>query len=193
MATQGAEVQTDPGKGVGQIVSQRNYANPELDGKLNPYLQRWGFHWLDDLSFRVAGWMFYDGFLDYGPEQYANRAAQQQFHVQPDGTPWPHGAYQTEGYSLGQLIGMDVADVAPDFEVSTFDRVFEDIRSDGRPRVFETRVRTRDGRLVPVEISLNFVDHSGQGFVFGWFHDISERKRLEAAVIEAAAHSFNFR
>lgn len=103
MATQGAMVQTDPGKGVGQIVSQRNYANPELDGKLNPYLQKWGFRWLDDLSFRVAGWMFYDGFLDYGPEQYANRAAQQQFHVQPDGQPWPHGAYQTEGYSLGQL------------------------------------------------------------------------------------------
>lgn len=103
MATQGAEVATDPGKGVGQIVSQRNYANPELDGKLNPYLQKYGFRWLDDLSFRVAGWMFYDGFLDYGPEQYANRAAQQQFHVQPDGTPWPHGAYQTEGYSLGQL------------------------------------------------------------------------------------------
>src|SRR5262245_24704773 len=29
MATQGAEVQTDPGKGVGQFVSQRNFANPE--------------------------------------------------------------------------------------------------------------------------------------------------------------------
>lgn len=92
------------------------------------------------------------------------------------------------GRSLGQLIGMDVADVAPDFRPEAFDRVFEDIRSDGRPRVFETRVRTADGRLVPVEISLNYVDHSGQGFVFGWFHDISERKRLEAAVIEAAAH-----
>ncbi len=92
------------------------------------------------------------------------------------------------GRSLGQLIGMDVGDVAPDFEQSSFDRVFEDIRHDGRPRVFETRVRTADGRLVPVEISLNYVDHAGQGFVFGWFHDISERKRLEAAVIEAAAH-----
>jgi hypothetical protein len=103
MATQGAEVATDPGKGVGQIVSQRNFMNPELDGKLNPYLNNWGFHYLDDLSFRVAGWMFYDGYLDYGPVQYANRAAQQQFHVQSDGTPWPHGAYQTQGYSLAQL------------------------------------------------------------------------------------------
>ena len=103
MATQGAEVATDPGKGVGQIVSQRNFMNPELDGKLNPYLNNWGFHYLDDLSFRVAGWMFYDGYLDYGPVQYANRAAQQQFHVQSNGTPWPHGAYQTQGYSLAQL------------------------------------------------------------------------------------------
>ncbi|MFM7143163.1 MAG: PAS domain S-box protein [Alphaproteobacteria bacterium] len=92
------------------------------------------------------------------------------------------------GYSLGRLIGMDVADVAPDFERSSFDRVFEDIRSDGRPRVFETRVLTADGRFVPIEISLNYVDQSGQGFIFGWFHDISDRKRLEAAVIEAAAH-----
>jgi len=92
------------------------------------------------------------------------------------------------GYSLGQLVGMDVADVAPEFRESTFGRVFEDIRASGRPRVYETRARTSQGRLVPIEISLNYVDHAGQGFVFGWFRDVSERKRLEAAVIEAAAH-----
>jgi Protein of unknown function (DUF1302) len=105
MATQGSEVQSDPGKGVGQFVSQRNFFNPEFEIKFNPYLEKWaGFDWLDEFSGRLALWGFYDGYLDYGPEQYANRAHQAKFHFAPDGTPFPHGAFQTEGYSKGQLI-----------------------------------------------------------------------------------------
>lgn len=103
MATQGSAVQTDPEKGVGNIVSQRNYFNPELDAKLNPWLKDHGIGWFDDLSVRAAGWGFYDGFLDYGPAAYANRAAQAKFHVDEQGQPYPHGAYQTQGYSLDQL------------------------------------------------------------------------------------------
>ena len=91
------------------------------------------------------------------------------------------------GYSLGRLIGMNLSDVALDFDDESFRRMFEELK-EGKSRVVETRVRHADGRMIPIELSANYVEHAGQGFVFGWFHDISERKRLEAAVVEASAH-----
>jgi hypothetical protein len=109
MATQGAEVQTDPGKGVGQIISQRNYFNPEFEIKFDPYLESWfDFDWLDEFSGRLALWGFYDGYLDYGPVQYANRAHQAKFHFSEEFPPpagFPHGAYQTKGYTIRQAMG----------------------------------------------------------------------------------------
>jgi len=91
------------------------------------------------------------------------------------------------GYSLGRLIGMNLSDVALDFDDESFRRMFEELK-EGKSRVVETRVRHADGRMIPIELSANYVEHAGQGFVFGWFHDISERKRLEVAVVEASAH-----
>ena len=91
------------------------------------------------------------------------------------------------GYSLGRLIGMNLSDVALDFDDESFRRMFEELK-EGKSRVVETRVRHADGQMIPIELSANYVEHAGQGFVFGWFHDISERKRLEAAVVEASAH-----
>jgi hypothetical protein len=109
MATQGAEVQTDPGKGVGQIISQRNYFNPEFEVKFDPYLESWfDFDWLDEFSGRLALWGFYDGLYDYGPEQYANRAHQAKFHYSEEFPPpqgFPHGAFQTKGYTIRQALG----------------------------------------------------------------------------------------
>ncbi|MEI8358330.1 MAG: PAS domain S-box protein, partial [Deltaproteobacteria bacterium] len=91
------------------------------------------------------------------------------------------------GYSLGRLIGMNLSDVALDFDDESFRRMFEELK-EGKSRVVETRVRHADGQMIPIELSANYVEHAGQGFVFGWFHDISERKRLEVAVVEASAH-----
>src|SRR5690606_33400546 len=70
------ETQTVPETKAGQLVQHRFFANPELDARLTPYLgwmshQKW-LSWLapDDLRMRVAGWGFYDGIYDYGPDQF---------------------------------------------------------------------------------------------------------------------------
>ncbi len=105
MATEDSEIQTDPAKFTGQMMSQRNFFNPEFDAKLTPYLQKWfGSSFLDDLSVRGAAWGFYDGLYDYGPEAYADRLRQEKFHYDAQGKPYPHGAYQTQGYSKQQAI-----------------------------------------------------------------------------------------
>ena len=67
VAAEKSEPQTKPSRVPFQLIEHRNFFNPELDGKLTRYQP---FH-LDDLSFRLALWGFYDGIYDYGTGQYA--------------------------------------------------------------------------------------------------------------------------
>jgi hypothetical protein len=68
-------VPNPPAAKAGQLVTNRNFFNPELDAKLTAYTNwmRGSFlDWLapDDFRFRVAGWGFYDGIYDYGASQW---------------------------------------------------------------------------------------------------------------------------
>jgi len=71
LATEHSEPQTTPGRAPLQLISHRTFVSPELEGKLAPYLPGG----LDDVSFRLALWGFYDGIYDYGTGQY-DRARQ---------------------------------------------------------------------------------------------------------------------
>ena len=86
---------TDPPKFAGQVMQWRNFMNPEFEVKATSLLPP---GWLDELSGRLALWGFYDGLYDFGPEQYAERAAAIKFHVDP------HGAYQTKGDTRNQAL-----------------------------------------------------------------------------------------
>jgi hypothetical protein len=70
-----SSVDTEPITKRGQLIQHRNFFNPELDAKLNSYLNWMRGGWLnwmapDDLRFRVAAWGFYDGLYDYGSRQF---------------------------------------------------------------------------------------------------------------------------
>src|SRR5207245_11668085 len=66
LAAEHSEPQTVPSRAGLQLISHRTFFSPELEGKLAPYLPRG----LDDVSFRLALWGFYDGIYDYGTGQY---------------------------------------------------------------------------------------------------------------------------
>ena len=66
LATEDTQPQSRPGHKTGQLISHRNFINPEFEGKLT----KWQPFGLDDLSFRLALWGFYDGIYDYGTSQY---------------------------------------------------------------------------------------------------------------------------
>lgn len=73
--TQDSQEQTFPTVKAGQMVQNRYFFNPELDAKLIDYtgwMTGTFLDWMkpDDLRFRVAGWGYYDGIYDYGPEQF---------------------------------------------------------------------------------------------------------------------------
>jgi hypothetical protein len=71
VAAEDSEPQTKPARAPFQLISNRSFFNPELDAKLTSYQP----FKLDDLSFRLALWGFYDGIYDYGTSQY-NRSRQ---------------------------------------------------------------------------------------------------------------------
>jgi uncharacterized protein DUF1302 len=66
VAAENSEPQTRPARAPFQLISNRYFFNPEFDARLTRYQP---FH-LDDLSFRLALWGFYDGIYDYGTGQY---------------------------------------------------------------------------------------------------------------------------
>ena len=86
---------TSPEKFTGQMMQNRTFANPELDTKFTSFLPN---GWLDDFSGRLALWGFYDGLYDYGPDQYAQAAADIKFHR------GPNGAFQTKGDTREQAL-----------------------------------------------------------------------------------------
>jgi hypothetical protein len=66
IAAEDSQPQTKPSRATGQLIEQRTFFNPEFEGKLTRF-QPFG---LDDFSFRLALWGFYDGIYDYGTSQY---------------------------------------------------------------------------------------------------------------------------
>jgi PAS domain S-box-containing protein len=51
--------------------------------------------------------------------------------------------------------------------------------------VFESEHHLADGRVVPVEISANYIQHHGKEYAGGYFRNISERKKVEAELRES--------
>ena len=50
--------------------------------------------------------------------------------------------------------------------------------------VYQTDLKTGDGRLVPVEVSATYVEMEGNGSYFCFLRDLSERKKMEAELIK---------
>ena len=68
VAAEVSEPQTKPKRSPFQVIENRYFMEPEFDAKLTQY-QPWPWQ-LDDFSFRLALWGFYDGIYEYGTSQY---------------------------------------------------------------------------------------------------------------------------
>ncbi len=82
------------------------------------------------------------------------------------------------GYSREELLGMTIFDLDPDYQPGVWDPHFEDLKRRGTITL-ETRHRTKDGRVFPVEVNANYVFHNGEELNFAFLRDITERKRAE--------------
>jgi PAS domain S-box-containing protein len=87
-------------------------------------------------------------------------------------------ACQHLGYSREELLSMTVHDVNPDFPAEGWPKHWEELkRRDSF--TFESRHRTKDGGIVPVEITVNYVEFEGREYNCSFVRDITGRKRME--------------
>jgi PAS domain S-box-containing protein len=100
---------------------------------------------------------------------------------------WNQAAERMFGYTAEEMIGSSIRRIIPDDRQSEEDKVLASIRAGRRVDHFETVRKGRDGRLVPISLTVSpIVDASG--VVIGASkiaRDISDRKRAEQQVARA--------
>lgn len=85
------------------------------------------------------------------------------------------------GYSREELLGMNVAEVDPDFPLEQWPKHWANLR-EHNSIVFESHHKTRDGHIYPVEISANYFEYNGRGYNLALVRDITERKKAEREI-----------
>jgi two-component system cell cycle sensor histidine kinase/response regulator CckA len=87
------------------------------------------------------------------------------------------------GRDLKQILDMRIPEWDPAFDMDKVDVMMEQLKQ-GKSMRFETLHRVAGGELVPVEVTTNDLVHDGKEFTAGYFHNISERKAMESALID---------
>ena len=101
-------------------------------------------------------------------------------------TSWNRAAERIFGYSAEEAIGRPIAALAPPDRADETPAILAHIRRGERVEHFDTVRRGKDGRLVPISLTVSPI-HDEDGRIVGASkiaRDISERKRAEAALRE---------
>ena len=92
------------------------------------------------------------------------------------------------GYSPQELRGMSVHDFCPDRPVEHWAEHWNQLKEQ-KGRTFEARFRRKEGQLVPVEISSNYVEYDGKGYTCAFARDITARHRADEAIARLRRHT----
>jgi PAS domain S-box-containing protein len=87
------------------------------------------------------------------------------------------------GYSASELLSMNVHDINPDFPETAWSLHWNVLRRCGSVNI-EVHHLTKYGRIFPVEITIDHLEFNGKEYQCAFARDISERKRIEAALRE---------
>ncbi len=82
------------------------------------------------------------------------------------------------GYTRAELLGMSIPDIDPELPAERWSDHWRALKA-RRSLSFESRHRTRDDRIFPVEVSANYFEYGGRAYNLALVRDISERKRAE--------------
>ena len=87
------------------------------------------------------------------------------------------------GYSRKELLNMSVHDIDPDFPAEVWPEHWKDVKKRGS-FALESHHRTKDGRVFPVEVTVNYLKFGGKEYNCAFVKDITERKKAEEALRE---------
>ncbi len=92
-------------------------------------------------------------------------------------------ACRSLGYSREELLKLGISDIDPDFQMDVWPGHWHEVKDKGS-LWFESRHRARDGRIYPVQISSDYFEYEGHGYIFGTARDITEYKKVEKTLSE---------
>jgi PAS domain S-box-containing protein len=106
-----------------------------------------------------------------------------------DGTilSWNRGAELLYGYQAEEAIGQPISLILPSDRQNEEEEILERIRQGGRVKHFESVRRNKNGKLLPVSLTVSPIRDS-KGHVTGASHiarDVTERKQFEEQVLAA--------
>ena len=89
---------------------------------------------------------------------------------------------ETLGYSREELLSMKIQEINPEFPLERWPYHWDELRN---RRIFsaESTHRSRDGRLIPVELTANYIEFDGKEYNCVYAHDITTRKRNEELIV----------
>ncbi len=90
------------------------------------------------------------------------------------------------GYTKEEILTTTVCDRNPDFTLEQWQQHWQELKQRGS-LVFESRIYTKDGRLIPIEVSSNYVKVDSQEYLCAFSRDITARKQAEKALSESEA------
>ena len=108
-------------------------------------------------------------------------------------TSWNHGAQQTFGYTAEEMIGASIAKLIPADRQEEEPRIIEKMKKGERVEHFETKRKTKDGRLLDISLTISPIRDS-EGKIIGASkiaRDISilkEYERRKDDFIHMASH-----
>jgi PAS domain S-box-containing protein len=85
------------------------------------------------------------------------------------------------GYSKDELCAMTVHDLNPDFQKDRWPEFWTETQRCGT-MVLETVHQAKNGRLTPVEVSVNYLFYEGKEYHCAFVRDITERRQAEEAL-----------
>lgn len=114
-----------------------------------------------------------------------DRSADAIFWIGPDGKFLyvNDAACSSLGYSTAELLSMTVHDINPDFPQTAWSLHWKVLKRCGSVNI-EVHHLTKYGRIFPVEITIDHLEFNGKEYQCAFARDISERKRIEAALRE---------
>jgi len=115
-----------------------------------------------------------------------DRSADAAFWVGPDGRFLyvNDAACRSLGYTCDELRAMGVPDIDPEFPAEAWPDHWKEVAERGSFS-FESRHQAKDGRIFPVEITVNYLEFEGREYNFAFARDVTDRKGAEEALRES--------
>jgi PAS domain S-box-containing protein len=111
------------------------------------------------------------------------RAADAAFYIGSDGRFFyvNEAACQSLAYSREELLTMSLHDINPGFPAPVWSLHWQEVKQRGSFTI-ETQHKTKEGRLFPVEVTLNYLKFNEKEYSCAFARDISDRQQSEAAL-----------